>query len=288
MCCRNPDWSSPILYYPEGLSRGWRHSPENTENMWIDLHTHLNHDPLYRNWREVYEKARKVGVKELIVVGFDFESSKVAVEISLLEDDIFASIGIHPHDSDSLNYKDFPWESLITSKTIAIGEIGLDYYKLYSPKEKQREIFREGINLAKKYNLPLIIHCRDAHQDLIRILKEEKAWEIKGIMHSFSGSYEIAKVLADLGFLFSFSGPVTYPNAHKLRELVSKIPLDLIVIETDSPYLSPQSRRGKVNEPSNLIEIAQKLAEIKNISLEELEERIQKNIKKFFPQIIKE
>ncbi len=256
--------------------------------MWIDLHTHLNHDPLYENWREIYKKARKVGVKELIVVGFDFESSKTAVEISLLEDDIFASIGIHPHDADSINYKDFPWESLITSKTIAIGEIGLDYYKQYSPKEKQIEIFREGINLAKKYNLPLIIHCRDAYQDLIKILKEEKVWEVKGVMHSFSGSYEIAKILVDWGFLLSFSGPITYPNAHRLRELVSKIPLDFIVIETDSPYLSPQSQRGKVNEPSNLIEIAQKLAEIKNISLEELEVRIQKNIKKIFPKIIKE
>lgn len=255
--------------------------------MWIDLHTHLNQEPLYKNWKELYEKAKKVGVKSLIIVGFDFESSKIAVEISSLENEIFASIGIHPHDADFVNYNDFPWESLITPKTIAIGEIGLDYYKIYSSKENQIKIFREGINFAKKCGLPIIIHCRDAYQDLIKILKEEKAWEIKGIMHSFSGSYEVAKIIADWGFLFSFAGPITYPNASRLREVVSKIPLDLIVIETDSPYLSPQSCRGKINEPSNLIEIAQKLAEIKNVSLDKLEEKIQENIKKIFPKIIK-
>ncbi|MCX7846093.1 MAG: TatD family hydrolase [Dictyoglomaceae bacterium] len=256
--------------------------------MWIDLHTHLNHDLLYKNWKEIYERSKRVRVEVLITVGFDFESSEIAIELSSLEKGIFASIGIHPHDSDSLNYDDFPWENLITPKTIAIGEIGLDYYRMYSSKEKQIKIFREGINFAKKYNLPIIIHCRDAYQDLIKILKEEKAWELKGIMHSFSGSYEIAKVIANWDFLFSFSGPITYPNASRLREVVSKIPLDLIVIETDSPYLPPQSYRGRVNEPSYLIDIAKKLAEIKNISLEELEERIQENIKKIFPKIFKE
>lgn len=253
--------------------------------MWIDLHTHLNQEPLYKNWKELYERARRNGVESLIVVGFDFESSKTAIEISSLENNIFVSIGIHPHDADSINYNDLPWESLITLKTIAIGEIGLDYYKMYSPKEKQIKIFREGINFAKKYDLPLIIHCRDAYQDLVKILKEERAWELKGIMHSYSGSYEIAKIIADWGFLFSFSGPITYPNAHRLRDVVCRLPLDLIVIETDSPYLPPQSHRGKINEPSYLVEIAQKLAEIKNISLEELEERIQENIKKIFPRI---
>ncbi|MEN2983998.1 MAG: TatD family hydrolase [Dictyoglomaceae bacterium] len=253
--------------------------------MWIDLHTHLNHESLYKNWKEIYKRAKKVGVEGLIIVGFDFDSSRIAVEISSCEDKIFASIGIHPHDADSLNYSDFQWEDLITSKTIAIGEIGLDYYKMYSSKEKQIKIFREGLNFAKKYNLPLIIHCREAYQDLIKILKEERIWELKGVMHSFSGSYEVAKIIANWNFLFSFSGPITYPNASRLREVVSKLPLDLIVIETDSPYLSPQSKRGKINEPSNLLEIAQKLAEIKNISVEKLEEILQENIKKIFPKM---
>lgn len=252
--------------------------------MWIDLHTHLNQEPLYKNWREVYERAKRSGVEGLIVVGFDFESSKIAVEISSRENNIFASVGIHPHDAGSINYSGLSWENLITSKTIAIGEIGLDYYKMYSPKEKQIEIFREGINFAKKYNLPLIIHCRDAYHDLVKILKEERAWELKGIMHSYSGSYEIAKIIADWGFLFSFSGPITYPNAYRLREVVSKLPIDLIVIETDCPYLPPQSHRGKTNEPSYLIEIAEKLSEIKNIPLEELEMKIQENIRKIFPK----
>jgi|YelNatPaOPRAMG01_1025707.scaffolds.fasta_scaffold00025_122 TatD DNase family protein len=253
--------------------------------MLIDVHAHLNQDPLYTNWKEILRRAREKRVEKIIVIGYDFESSKIAVDLSKIEKDIYSTIGIHPHDADSLDYDNLPWEKLISSKMIAIGEIGLDYFKMYSSRERQKEIFRKGINFAKRFKLPIIIHCRNAFEDLIKILKEERAWEIKGIIHSYSGSYEISKILADYGFLFSFSGPITYPNSNRLREVVSKIPLDLILIETDSPYLAPQLYRGKINEPSYLPEIAKKLSEIKNIPLDNLEEILKENIKKIFPNI---
>ncbi|PMQ01625.1 MAG: hydrolase TatD [Dictyoglomus sp. NZ13-RE01] len=255
--------------------------------MFIDLHTHLNQSPLLERWKNIYQEAKEAGVLGIVVVGYDFDSSKIASEISSQEDLIFYSIGIHPHEADSINYESFPWDRLIGEKTLAIGEIGLDYYKMYSDKESQKKLFREGINFAKKYKLPIIVHCRDAYKDLVEIMREEKAWEVGGIMHSYSGSYEIAKELANWGFIFSFSGPITYPNANRLREVVEKLPLDLIVLETDCPYLPPQSIRGKTNEPKYLIEIAKKLSEIKKISLEKLEEKLEENIKRIFPQFFK-
>ncbi len=252
--------------------------------MWIDTHVHLNDKRLYASWKEIVNRAKEKRVNKFFVVGYDINSSRIAVELSE-NDDIYATIGLHPHESDKFEFNKKEWDKLLTSKVIAIGEIGLDYYKLYSLKDSQKQIFIQFIQYAKENKLPIVIHSRDAWKDLIDIMKTEKVWEIGGIMHSFSGSYEIAKIIADWNFLFSFSGPITYPNANNLRDVVRKLPLDLIAIETDAPYLPPQSIRGKINEPAYLPEIAQKISEIKGIDLIDLSDIIKKNLKRIFKNI---
>ncbi|HOJ92350.1 MAG TPA: TatD family hydrolase [Dictyoglomaceae bacterium] len=249
--------------------------------MWTDTHTHLNDERLYPHWKEILQRARDKGVKSVFVVGYDLKSSKLALSLSK-ESGIYPIVGVHPHESENFFLNEEEWDTLITPKTLGIGEIGLDYYKMYSSKRRQKEMLISFICYAKKKKLPVIIHCRDAWEDLIDIIKTEKIWEIGGIMHSYSGSYENAKIIAEWNFLFSFSGLITYKNANNLREVLKKLPLDLIIMETDSPYLAPQSQRGKINEPANLVEIAEKIAEIKNIELETLPEIMDENLKRLF------
>ncbi|HOP95724.1 MAG TPA: TatD family hydrolase [Dictyoglomaceae bacterium] len=249
--------------------------------MWTDTHTHLNDERLYPYWGDILQRAKDKGVDRVFVVGYDLESSKLALSLSK-EDQIYPIVGVHPHETENFSFNEEEWDTFITPKTLGIGETGLDYYKMYSSKEKQKEMFINFIHYAKKKKLPVIIHCRDAWEDLIDIMKTEKVYEIGGIMHSYSGSYENAKIMAEWNFLFSFSGLITYKNANNLREVLKKLPLDLIIIETDSPYLAPQSKRGKINEPANLIEIAEKVAEIKNLELETLSGIMDENLERLF------
>jgi len=155
-------------------------------------------------------------------------------------------------------------------KVVAIGEIGLDYYWDTSPKEVQDQVFREQIRLAKEVNLPIIIHDRDAHEDVLKILKEEKAWEVGGIMHAFSGSLEMAKACIEMNFYISFGGPLTFKNARRPKEVAQGIPLERILIETDSPYLTPHPYRGKRNESGYVRYIAEVLAELRGVTFEEI------------------
>lgn len=249
--------------------------------MWIDTHVHLNDERLYPQWMDYVKRARENNVISFFVVGYDWESSLRAVNLGDF-DGIYPIVGVHPHDSSSPDIDNLNWKSLITEKTLAVGEIGLDYYKLYSPKDKQKEVFSKFIQFAKEVKKPIVIHCRDAWKDLIDIMKAERVWEIGGIMHSYSGSYEVFKIICEWNFLFSFSGPITYPNANNLREVVKKIPPDYLIIETDAPYLPPQSHRGKMNEPAYLPEIAQKVAELKNTSMEELSIKFRENLNRLF------
>ncbi|MFN3699189.1 MAG: TatD family hydrolase [Dictyoglomus sp.] len=253
--------------------------------MLVDTHVHLNDDRLFLHWKEVVRRAKENGVDSFFVVGYDWESSERAVFLSN-HDGIYSIIGVHPHDSSNFELSMCDWRKLINSKTIGIGEIGLDYYKLYSPKESQKKVFSEFIQFAKEVKLPIIIHCREAWKDLLDIMRAEKAWEVGGIMHSYSGSYETARALSNWNFLFSFSGPITYPNAKNLRETLKLIPLDLIVIETDAPYLPPQPYRGRLNEPSYLPEIAKKICELKNVELERFSEILKNNLRRVFGDIL--
>jgi len=197
-------------------------------------------------------------------------------------DFIYGAVGWHPNDAHTMSQEDLEWIEELTRhpKIVAIGEIGLDYYWDYAPKDIQQEVFRKQIRLAKKVNLPIIIHNRDAHQDVLSILEEEGANEIGGIMHSFSGSTEMALQCIDMGFYISFSGPITFKNAKKPKEVAAKIPLDRILVETDAPYLTPEPNRGKRNESAYVRFVAEKIAELRDMNVEEIEQITTENAKR--------
>lgn len=241
--------------------------------MLIDTHAHLD-SPKYDNDREdVITRAQEAGVRMIINIGFNRETIPTTLALAERYDFIYAAVGWHPVDSIDMKEGDLAWiESLCAQeKVIAIGEIGLDYHWDTSPKEVQHRVFREQLRLARKVGLPVVIHNRDAHEDIVRILQEEKAEEIGGVMHCFSGSWETAKACLDMNFYISFGGPVTFKNARVPKEVLAKVPLDRLLIETDAPYLSPEPYRGKRNESSYVAYVAQAAAEIRGLDREELE-----------------
>lgn len=266
--------------------------------MLFDTHTHVNFNAFKNDWREVIERALKNNIW-LINVGSQSTTSKRAVEIAEnYQQGVYAAVGLHPshleeqeidklEDGEKIQYKtkgeefdeNYYLELAKNEKVVAIGECGLDYYRIKNNelgiKNKQKEVFIKHIELAEKVNKPLIIHCRDAHEDLIELLTSNE-----GIMHFFTGTLEQALKYIDLGFYISFSGVITFTNAYD--NIVKNLPLDKILIETDAPYVAPAPYRGKRNEPSYVIEVAKKIAKIKNISLEEAAERTTQNAKIIF------
>jgi TatD DNase family protein len=240
--------------------------------MLFDTHTHLNAEQFEEDYKEVIERASEAGVSRMVVVGFDRPTIARAIELIELYDELYASVGWHPVDAIDMTDNDLAWiESLAKHpKVVALGEMGLDYHWDKSPAEIQKKVFRVQIQLAKRLNLPIIIHNREATMDIIQILDEEGAKDVGGIMHCFSADWEAAKKCLDLNFHISFGGPVTFKNAEETREVAKKIPLDRLLIETDCPFLSPHPFRGKRNEPARVRLIAEQLAELKGLSLEEL------------------
>ena len=220
----------------------------------------------------------------MIVVGFDRKTIQRAIELSEKFSFIFAVVGWHPVDAIDCTEEDLEWiESLATQpKVVGIGEIGLDYYWDKSPKEIQQKLLRRQIRLAKKVNLPIVIHNRDATQDLIQILKEEKASEVGGIMHCFSGSAETAIECVKMNFYISLAGPLTFKNARQPKEVVERIPLENLLIETDCPYLAPHPHRGKRNEPAFVKLVAEEIALIKNQTFDTVAKVTTENAKRIF------
>lgn len=252
--------------------------------MLFDTHVHLNAEQFEEDVDEVIERALQTGVERMVIVGFDRPTIQKALELVEKYDCLYASVGWHPVDAIDMTEEDLNWiEELATHpKVVALGEMGLDYYWDKSPKEIQQEVFRKQIQLAKKVKLPIIIHNRDATADVVSILKEEGADEVGGIMHCFSGSVEIAKECIDLNFYISLGGPVTFKNAKKPKEVAKEIPLNKLLIETDCPYLAPHPYRGKRNEPSFVKLVAEQIADLKGLSLEEVERKTTENAKKLF------
>ncbi|WP_153127230.1 TatD family hydrolase [Peribacillus tepidiphilus] len=252
--------------------------------MLFDTHAHLNAEQFEEDLKEVIERAKDAGVSNIVVVGFDRPTIKKAMELVEEYDFIYASVGWHPVDAIDMTDEDLAWieELAAHPKVVALGEMGLDYYWDKSPKDIQKEVFRKQIHLAKKVKLPIIIHNRDATQDILDILKEEGASEVGGIMHCFSGSPETAKRCVDMNFYISLGGPVTFKNAKKPKEVAAEIPLEKLLIETDCPYLAPHPYRGKRNEPSYVKLVAEQIAEIKNVTYEEVAEITTRNAKKLF------
>jgi TatD DNase family protein len=250
--------------------------------MLIDTHCHIQFDPLFSNVDNVIDRAVKEGVEKMIVVGCDIESSKKAIKLSDKYEQIFASVGLHPQDSKNLTDK--MWREFTElarhKKVVAIGETGLDYFKQYSSKGIQQDVLKKHIKLAKSLNKPLIIHNRSANEDCLQILQNERVE--RAVFHCFGSELTFARKVWKAGYMTSFTGIITYPKANNLREIVEECPLDVIMIETDSPFLAPQKFRGKTNEPSYVLEIALEISRIKNLSFKQLAEITTKNAENFF------
>lgn len=240
--------------------------------MFIDTHVHLNADQYEEDVDEVITRAVDAGVTKMIVVGFDRKTINKAMELTERYSFIYAVVGWHPVDAIDCTEEDLKWIEELAEhpKVVGIGETGLDYHWDKSPKDIQQELFRKQIQLAKKVNLPIIIHNRDATADVVRILKEEEAKEAGGIMHCFGGSVETAKECIDMNFLISLGGPVTFKNAKTPKEVATEIPLSKLLIETDAPYLAPHPYRGKRNEPVYVTLVAEEIAKLKGLSIEEV------------------
>ena len=252
--------------------------------MLFDTHVHLNDDQFADDLEEVIERARLNGVERVVVVGFDEKTIKRAMELIDTYDFMYAAIGWHPVDAIDLTDSYLDWIEELTAhpKVVAIGEIGLDYHWDKSPKDVQQAVFRRQIQLAKKLDLPIIIHNREATEDVVTILEEEGAAEVGGIMHCFSGSPETAKRCLDMNFYISLGGPVTFKNAVKPKEVAKEVPLDRLLIETDCPYLAPHPYRGKRNEPSYVKLVAEQIADLKEISFDEVARATTENANRLF------
>ena len=245
----------------------------------VDTHCHLNFEVFDNEHSKIIIDAGRFGVKMIINPAVDVVSSQDVVKMADQNQNIFAAIGVHPNETMSWNEDSLIiLENLaLNKKVVAIGEIGLDYYRDRSPREKQLQVLEKQLDLAAKFNLPVIIHNRAANQDILSILE---AWqsslvaqdsplaESPGVLHSFSADYETAVRGLDRNFFLGVTGPITFPSARELREIVSEIPLESLLLETDAPFLAPQPRRGKRNEPGFLIFTAQKLSDLKNVPIE--------------------
>ncbi|WP_261134714.1 TatD family hydrolase [Bacillus sp. Marseille-Q3570] len=252
--------------------------------MLFDTHAHLNAVQFDEDRDEVIQRALDEGVSHIVVVGFDRDTIKGALDLAEGYDFIYAAVGWHPVDAIDMTEEDLKWIEELAShpKVVALGEMGLDYHWDKSPKDVQMDVFRKQIQLAKKVNLPIVIHNREATEDVVSILEEENAEEVGGIMHCYSGSLEIAKRCMDMNFYISFGGPVTFKNARKPKEVAVEIPMDRILIETDCPFLSPHPLRGKRNESSYVKYIAEQIAELKGMSVEEVAQKTSDNAFRLF------
>ena len=250
-----------------------------------DTHAHLNAEHYLTKLDDIIKDAKEQGVTLMNVIGFDRLTNKRANEIALSYEGIYASAGLHPVDAHEFNDEDLTLVEnyLKQDITVAVGECGLDYYWHKDTKDVQKYFFKEQIKLSKQYKKPLVIHVRDAVEDAYNILEEEsKDGKLEGVMHSFSGSVEMAKKFLDLGLYMSLAGPVTFKNAKVPKEIAKYVPLDKLLIETDCPYLTPHPYRGKENKPANVALIAEKIAELRGLSVEEVAEQTTKNAKALF------
>lgn len=252
--------------------------------MLFDSHAHLDGERFDNDRDLVINRAKANGIEYIMNPGADFESSVRAVELAQKYDMIYAAVGIHPHDASSLDDSLLMMIEALSKKpkVQAIGEIGLDFHYDYSPRDVQRKWFIEQLRLAKRLKMPVIIHDREANQETFDTLRKEQAFETGVLMHCYSGSGELAKEYVKLGGYISIAGPVTYKNSRKLIEVVQAVPLERLMIETDSPYLTPEPFRGKRNESLYVKYVCEKIAQIKGISIEEVAEATTLNAKTYF------
>ena len=240
--------------------------------MLIDTHAHLEMREFNDDREDVIKRAREAGVEYIITIGTTIESSRDAVLLAEKYDFIYAAIGIHPHEVKDILHPayDILRHFAQHKKVVAYGEIGLDYFYEHSPKSDQKRKFRDMLREARQLDLPVIIHDRDAHDDALQIISEEWSPDLGGVMHCFSGDAAMAGKLIELGFSLGVAGPVTFPKAEALREVIRQVPIEHLLIETDSPYLAPQPMRGKRNEPAFVRHTAEMIAKIKGLSFDDV------------------
>lgn len=250
--------------------------------MFIDSHAHLTSDDLYLQAPSLLERAQKAGLHHLINICTDLKTLERGLALAEKYPWISNVGATTPHDVEKegeLYFEAFA-QAALSGKFVAVGETGLDYYYEHSPKELQKEFFKRYIELSQKAKLPLVIHCREAFEDFFAII--DSYAPLKGVLHCFTGTLKEANALLERGWLISFSGIITFKKSELLREVVKITPLERMLIETDAPYLAPQSHRGKQNEPAFVVEVAQKVAEIKGLSLEEVSKQTSQNAQHFF------
>ena len=242
-----------------------------------DAHCHLTKE-FYDNIEDVIETCKKSGVTRYIVNATNYDSSLEVLDLVQKYSGVYGTLGLHPEDvSESFDYKILE-KALDNDKIVAIGEIGLDYHYDNFDKKKEIEVFRRQLRFAEEYNIPVVVHSRDATQDTLDILKE---YQVKGLIHSFSGSLEIAREYIKRGFLLGINGVITFKNC-KIKEVYKNIPLENIVLETDSPFLTPVPYRGQRNDPSHIIDIARFVSELYGIGMNDLERITNENIDRVF------
>ena len=253
--------------------------------MIFDTHCHLNSEELLPRIEEILESARKVGVDKFLIIGWNKESSLKAVELAHQYEGLYAAIGFHPTDIDGVSDEDYNevMSHVDDPKVVAIGEIGLDYHWVKDPtqREKQKEWFIKQIDFANLHKKPISIHNREAFEDCLKILKEHKP-EYSGVMHCYSGSVELLDDVLKLGLYIGLDGPLTFTNAKTPKEVCEKVPLDRLLVETDSPYLSPHPLRGTVNEPKNIALVIDEITRLKGLSKKHIIDVIYQNSCKLF------
>ena len=254
--------------------------------MLIDSHAHIQGKEYTDEREAIIARASAAGVEKIITVGGagDMSSNMEAVALADTFSNVYATVGMHPHDAKDVGSEDLAKLKKLAAhpKVVAIGESGLDYYYSHSPHDVQRRVFSQFIHMALETELPIIVHERDAAQEAAELLRSEGSRKLRGVIHCFTGNYEAARAYLDLGFYLSFTGIITFKNAGPLREVVRKLALERMLVETDSPFLTPVPHRGKRNEPAYVRFIAETIAEIKGMDLEEVARRTTRNVQDLF------
>ena len=250
----------------------------------FDTHAHLHFPGFDEDRDAVLARARAAGVRRMVTIGTDGETSRAALALADRHPDVWATAGVHPHDAAASDEAAQAEVERIAAerRVVAIGEIGLDFFRNLSPPETQERVLRRFLALARRLRKPVVLHCRDAHAEILALLGEERVADVGGIMHCFSGDVAIARRCLDLGLLISLAGPVTYPNARALPDVARFVPGDRLVVETDCPFLPPQGYRGKRNEPAYLTITAARVAELRGEPLDDLAARTTANARRLF------
>ena len=253
--------------------------------MLIDSHAHIDLPNFDKDREQVFARARQGGIRVVVNIGLDVKSSRASLEMARQYDDVFSTVGFHPHEASEMRDEDLKAlaELAQDEKVVAVGEIGLDFYRNLSPRRSQEEAFKKQLDLAVELGLPVVVHCRQAHREVFNILSDWVRATLsagrlrRGVIHCFSGDIELAQRYIDMGFCISLAGSVTYPSAGELVRVAREIPLDRLLLETDAPFLAPQAYRGKRNEPAYVALIAEKVAQVRGVPREVVAEAAAKN-----------